>query len=150
MKRDPRILLEDVEQAAEEIAKFVEGVGFAAYDGNIEKQRAVERSFGIIGEALNRLRRSAPQLAERIPELARVVDFRNLLAHVYHRVSAKAVWDTAVNDLPQLSRTVQSLLAELEQTETAPKSGEVGSPEDSGSGRIVPDPNSPPSPFDLD
>lgn len=36
-----------------------------------------------------------------------------LLAHVYHRVAPENVWDYALNDLPDLLRTVNDLLAEL-------------------------------------
>ena len=42
---DPKVLLEDVEQAADEIASFVYGVDLEAYLENTGKQRAVERCF---------------------------------------------------------------------------------------------------------
>ena len=67
MSRDPAVLLEDVAQAASEIAGFIEGLEFEAFSHDIRTQRAVERSFEIIGEALNRFSRLSPELATRIP-----------------------------------------------------------------------------------
>ena len=60
MKREPEILLQDIKNAAQEIARFVKGIRFEAYVKNIEKQRAVERNFEIIGEALNLLKKPIP------------------------------------------------------------------------------------------
>ncbi len=62
---------------------------------------------------LNRLHGDHPELAERIPRLRRIVDFRNLLIHGYATVIPDRVWDYAQNDLPELRSVVQRLLAEL-------------------------------------
>ena len=149
MKVDPRILLVDVDSAAAEIADFIENVGYSVYNGDIEKQRAVERSFGIIGEALSRLRRSEPALAGRIPKLREAVDFRNLLAHEYQRVSARAVWDIAVYELPELRLKVQELIAELNLSadfkQTVSDATTETNKDDSSSSL---DQFEPPSPFD--
>ena len=60
MSRDPAVLLEDVAQAASEIAGFIEGLEFEVFDHDTRTQRAVERNLEIIGEALNRLSRISP------------------------------------------------------------------------------------------
>jgi hypothetical protein len=39
---------------------------------------AVERQFEILGEAFNQLSRLDPDMAEKIPELPRIVAFRNI------------------------------------------------------------------------
>ena len=81
-------------------------------------QAAVERKFEIIGEALNRLHQTHPELAERIPRLRRIIDFRNLLIHGDAIVKPERVWDYTENHLPQLRRIVKALLAELGPPET--------------------------------
>jgi len=41
---------------------------------------AVERQFEIIGEALSRVRRVAPELSAQIPDVSDIIGFRNTLA----------------------------------------------------------------------
>ena len=113
MPPDPRVLLADIDRASEEIERFTEGMNGAAYAGDALTQAAVERKFEIIGEALNRLQKAHPELAERIPRHRRIIDFRNLLIHGYASVTPERVWDYAENHLPRLRQVVQSLLAEL-------------------------------------
>jgi len=44
---------------------------------------AVERSFEIIGEALNRVKKIDPETLEKIHEHRSIISFRNILAHAY-------------------------------------------------------------------
>jgi uncharacterized protein YutE (UPF0331/DUF86 family) len=53
----------------------------------------VERQLEIAGEALNRLSRVDADLAARIPELASIVGFRNVLVHGYADVDDIKVVD---------------------------------------------------------
>lgn len=77
----------------------------------MRNQPAVERKFGIIGAALNRLRQTHPELVERIPSWRKVVAFRNLLPHGDAVGIPDRVSDLVENDLPELHRTVRELLA---------------------------------------
>ena len=113
MHPDPRILLADVDRAAADIARFTEGLNRETYVGDARTQAAVERKFEIIGEALNRLHQTHPEVSEQIPYLREVVGFRNVLIHGYAVVIPERVWDYAQNDLPALHRIVRSLLAEM-------------------------------------
>lgn len=71
---------------------------------------AVERQFEIIGEALNQLCKIEPNWAERIPDLAQIVAFRNLLIHGYAFVNDLTVWNTIESSLPKLYETLANLL----------------------------------------
>ena len=123
MRRDPRCPLADIDRAAMDIVRFTEGMDCNAYFGDALVQAAVERKFVIAGEALDRLHRDHPGVAERIRRLRRIVDFRNFLSRCHDRVEPDRVWTYARRDLPELHRTVQALLAELgppgERTPTA-------------------------------
>ena len=92
---------------------FIEGMDYVTYADDNRTQAAVERKFEIIGEALNHLSQTSPEIAERIPELREVVSFRNLLIHGYAIVNPNRVWDHAMHDLPKLYQVVQMLLAEI-------------------------------------
>lgn len=113
MRSDPRVLLEDIDQAGSDLGRFVESMDNVAYAADVQTQAAVERKFEIIGEAMNQLHKTHPELAERIPRLRQIIDFRNLLIHGYKHVKPDRVWDYAMNDLPQLRRVVRELLTEL-------------------------------------
>ena len=76
MRPDPRIFLADVDNAATDIVHSTDGMDHAAYVGDRRTQAAVERKFEIIGEALNRLHQTFPEIAERIPLLREVVGGR--------------------------------------------------------------------------
>jgi hypothetical protein len=78
MHADARKLLWDAQQAAARIARFTAGKGFADYEADEYLRSAVERQFEIIGEALNRLARVDALVADQIPELPRIIAFRNV------------------------------------------------------------------------
>jgi uncharacterized protein with HEPN domain len=71
---------------------------------------AVERQFEIIGEALTGLKRIGPETAAEIPELARIIAFRNILIHGYATVDDKLVWGIVETDLAPLRQTIDRLL----------------------------------------
>ena len=118
MQADPRILLTDIDQAGHDIESFTDGMDTVAYKVDARTQAAVERKFEIIGEAVNRLQKLHPGLADRIPEVRKIVAFRNVLAHGYDHVVPELVWDYAQNHLPKLRRIVSKLLLELGSPES--------------------------------
>ena len=113
MPPDPRVLLSDIDRAGADIESFTKDMDAGAYAGDALAQAAVERKFEIIGEALNRLQKARPDIAERIPRFRRIIDFRNLLIHGYASVMPERVWDYTENHLPRVLQVVEALLAEL-------------------------------------
>jgi uncharacterized protein with HEPN domain len=79
---------------------------------------AVERQFEIIGEALARLRQVDPVLAATIPELPRIVAFRNVLIHGYATVDNELVWGVVEGHLLSLLRTLAHLLDSMDESPT--------------------------------
>ena len=74
------------------------------------RRSAVERQFEIVGEALNQLRRVAPDFAERVPDLPRIVAFRNLLIHGYAAIDDRLVWEVATERTAPLLAILDELL----------------------------------------
>lgn len=113
MRRDARAYLWDARAAVDHILEFTRGRSLDDYLGDAMLRAAVERQFEILGEALNQLRRLAPAMAGRIPQLGQIVDFRNLLIHGYATVDHRTVWRTVEGDLARLHDQLGELLSEL-------------------------------------
>ncbi len=107
---DSAKLLWDAHGAAQRIARFVAGRGFDDFLADDMLRAAVERQFEIIGEAFAALRRIDPTLAAGIPDLPRIVAFRNVLIHAYATVDPTLVWGIIENHLPALHVTLAQLL----------------------------------------
>ena len=103
MERDPALLLWDAKQSVKAILRFTAGCSFEDYAGSEMMRSAVERQFEILGEALNRLRRSAPEMADRISGLRGAIALRNLLSHGYETVDDRTVWTIVRQDVPVMA-----------------------------------------------
>jgi uncharacterized protein with HEPN domain len=112
MPHDPRAYLWDAREAADAVLGFVDGVDLDTYASTALLHSAVERKFEIIGEALNQLSKTDPALAARIPGLAQIVAFRNLLIHGYAVVDHPRVWRVIHESLPGLRATLAGMLDE--------------------------------------
>lgn len=63
MEHDPKGYVFDILQACKHIQQFTAGKNFDDYRSDILLKSAVERQLTIIGEAINKLRREAPDLS---------------------------------------------------------------------------------------
>ncbi len=113
MSRDARAFVWDARQAIERIASFVEGRSWEDYEADVLLRSAVERQFEIVGEALNRLSKEDPTAAERIPDLPRIVAFRNILIHGYAMVDDRIVWEVVKTRLEALDQVLARLIEGL-------------------------------------
>lgn len=77
-------------------------------------RRAVERNITIIGEAMNRLLKTAPDI--EITAARRIVDTRNYVIHGYDSVTDDIIWGIVVRHLPLLKAEVLQLIGSAEQT----------------------------------
>lgn len=114
MERDPRTLLWDVRDSAEAIIDFTKGLSYRDYLAQRLVRAGVERQLGIIGEALGKLARLDPDLAERIPGWRQAIGMRNIVVHGYAEIDHEIVWRTVQTQLPELIATASALLAELD------------------------------------
>lgn len=112
MQRDAGALLWDALRAAELILDFVAGRTWQDYQSDAMLRSAVERQFEIIGEALNRLSRIDPLTAAKVPDLPRIVAFRNVLVHGYATIDDSLVWEVATTRTDALIATLNRLMIE--------------------------------------
>ncbi|MFT4040470.1 MAG: DUF86 domain-containing protein [Thermomicrobiales bacterium] len=93
-------VLEHIQEEAENIAEDTAGLTYDAFMADRRRRYAVERSFLTIGEAVRRLRRHAPDIAERLTDHDAIVAFRNALIHEYDDISYPSVWRAVQVTLP--------------------------------------------------
>lgn len=112
MQPETHKLLWDALNAARLIERFLTDKNFEAYYADEQLRSAVERQFEIAGEALAQLRKVDADTAARVPELPRIVAFRNVLIHGYATIDNQIVWGVVEASLPALRATLESLLAQ--------------------------------------
>jgi uncharacterized protein with HEPN domain len=111
MKPQFRENLETVIEQGRVILSFVSGMTFEIYVSDDKTKLAVERSFEIIGEALNRAYKLDPETIDSITDYRKIISFRNILAHCYDSVEDRLVWGVIEESLPSLLSDVMNLMA---------------------------------------
>jgi uncharacterized protein with HEPN domain len=106
-------LLADIAGACTAIERFTADVAREAYSADSLRRSAVERQFGILGEALRRLELYDEAMADRITDYWRFIEFRNVLVHGYDSADDDMVWQAVTEKIPALKAQAQALLAEL-------------------------------------
>lgn len=90
--------------------------GREAFAANRMAQKAVIRSYEIIGEIVKRI---PPEIRQANPQIdwRKLAGFRDFLTHNYDRVIFGNIW-SAVEDLPNLQSAVETLLKTVEANES--------------------------------
>lgn len=102
----------DMQEACRLLKQFVAAKTLVDYDLDALPRSAVERQFLTIGEALNRLAKTEPEIVRGITDARQIIAFRNILVHGYNVIRHEVVWGVLENDLPTLTREITDLLAE--------------------------------------
>lgn len=100
----------DALTASERIQRFIHGKTFDDYLADELLRSAVERQFEIVGEAFGQLRKAHPLIADQVPDLAKIVAFRNVLIHGYATVDDALVWGTVESKVEPLIGCLKGLL----------------------------------------
>ena len=139
-RRDPRILLLDIEQTAAQIEEFTGDMELGALLGDELRQRALEGGFVELGQALARLRRHSPELAallalKRLPQALAQAEHAEQLLREAGQADAAGLWRRAREEAPEVRQAVRSLLDELDREArdnrdqpTPPAEPEAGNP----------------------
>lgn len=117
MKRPERLedYLEHICEANSRAIGYVEQTpDVYAFQQDQRTQDAVVRNIEIIGEAVSKLQKSAPDFIDSHPDIpwAKIRAMRNLVIHEYFFLDLKVVWSTVKNELPKLRDQVEALLAQ--------------------------------------
>ncbi len=111
MQDEIKVWLEDIEKAIDEINDFLpEPRNFLEFEKDIKTKRAVERNVEIIGEAMSRILKIAPDI--KISDSRKIVDTRNRIIHGYDSVSDEVIWLIVVRYLPTLANEIKEIKKE--------------------------------------
>lgn len=99
----------DIKESIASIESFLgDKRDFNVYISNKMLQRAVEREFEIIGEAMNRIEKLDPSI--NISSKKQIINMRNRVIHGYDKIDNEIIWGTIVRYLPILKTEIQVLL----------------------------------------
>lgn len=93
------------------ILTFTKRKSFENYQDDALLRSGVERQFEIVGEALNQMSKIDSATAAEIPQLRKVVSFRNILIHGYSAVDDRAVWTVVAEHVQPLKLVLTNLLS---------------------------------------
>jgi len=106
--RDWRLRIQDILQAAQDIADFTEGLSFEEFQNNKMLVQSVLYNFVIIGEAAANIPDEIKDLHPEIPWRI-MADMRNVMAHEYFQVNLAVVWQTLRRSLPPVIALLENL-----------------------------------------
>ncbi len=114
MQDKDRIRLLHMMEAAKEALSFLKGKSRQDLDQNRQLVLAIIREVEIIGEAAGKVSEEVRSQYPQVPWLD-IVNMRHHLIHVYFDVDLNIVWDTAVKDLPDLVKALETILSDLKK-----------------------------------
>lgn len=108
-KRSDALYLDDIMESVRAIGDFISGYDFDRFSSDRKTYSATIREFEVIGEAIGKI---SDEIKLIYPEVSwrDIRDFRNLLIHQYFGVDAKILWNTAINDLPELGKQIKEIV----------------------------------------
>ncbi|MBU2551298.1 MAG: DUF86 domain-containing protein [Proteobacteria bacterium] len=112
-KRSPRLLVEDILEAASKIERYVRGLDSRQFLDDDKTSDAVVRNLEIIGEAAARL---PVEVRNQFPgiEWSKIIGLRNRVVHEYFGVDLDIVWFIIQNDLPALAAFLEEMKLRLQ------------------------------------
>jgi len=102
----------DMVEAAKEVSEMISGLTLQEFIDNKVFLRAAERNIEIIGEAASRISESFRKIHPQIP-WRQIIGQRNIIVHEYGKIDYAMLYQTAINDIPELISTVEPLLPPL-------------------------------------
>lgn len=107
-ERDPG-RLQDIIQAADNIASFIEGITLDDLSQDKLRYFAVVKNVEIIGEAAYMLSVQFKEQHSDIP-WKEIIGMRHVLVHGYATVLVEILWHTATEDVPLIKKQIEAIL----------------------------------------
>lgn len=111
MKKDNKIYLRHIADAASLVSEYIAGMGKEKFFETSLVRDAVIRQIEIIGEATTHLDDDFRKVHSDIPWSA-MVGMRNMLIHQYFGVDQDIVWETAFEIIPKIREQILAIFNE--------------------------------------
>lgn len=83
------------------------------FEKDIMRRCVVERKVEIMGEAINRIRKTDPSVT--IPNARAIIDTRNRIIHAYDNVQPEFLWSLVIRHIPELKTDIERIIVEYEK-----------------------------------
>lgn len=108
MRRED-LYFNDLIEAADHVAQFVENVDSATFEESEMMRSAVIQKLSVNGEAAARISNDTKAKYPEVP-WPKIVAFRNILVHAYFGIKWSVVWRAATRHCPELRRQVAQIM----------------------------------------
>lgn len=109
MKRDDSVYLQHILEAIIQIEVYLAQTDeIDIHDNNLIRD-ALIRQLAVIGEAIKNITLETRNKQPHIPWKS-IAGMRDILVHQYFGIDTNIIWNTSVQDLPQLKKAVLVLL----------------------------------------
>ena len=108
MRRE-KLYLDDIVQACDDIAGFLEGFDLQAFVQDARTQGVVLQRLMVIGEAASRLPDDFKEAHPEVDWLA-IVGLRNRIVHAYFHIELPIIWEAATRESPHLRDQIKDML----------------------------------------
>lgn len=101
--------LEDLLQAMNRIAEYIEGLSFMEFKRDYKTVDAVIRNFEVIGEAA---KNTPSEIKEKYTDVpwAEMYLLRNKVSHEYFGIDYEIIWDVASCYLPENKKQIENII----------------------------------------
>ena len=82
------------------------------FEKDIMRRCVVERKVEIMGEAINRIRKTDSTV--EIPNARAIIDTRNRIIHAYDNVQPDFLWSLVIRHIPELKKDIERVIVEYE------------------------------------
>lgn len=111
-KREPELLLQDIEESINKIKSYTSGMSFEMFQNDDKTIDAVIRNFEVIGEAANRI---PDEIKDRFNKVNwhRIRGFRNRIVHDYMGVDLEIIWEIIEKNLDELIEQIEEIINKI-------------------------------------
>lgn len=107
-KREPFILLQDIEEAIGKIERYTNGMSLDDFMDDEKTIDAVVRNLEIIGEAARQMPEGFKSKHESIP-WHQISGLRNRIVHEYFGIDLEIIWQVVAKDLSKLKKALPNI-----------------------------------------